>query len=346
MCYIITPYLKRDVGHTNVYEMRGIVQVLLSLGFAVDMVDYRSYRARNKKKYAAVVGFGPVFDSYLGRADTKKLYYATGAPNYFQHWRTHEKLAAFFKTHGEYLPGSARSPLRVDTDALIFSDAVLHLGTDFNDHLFRQFNQNVVRVPAPIFDQANQADPPTKDWAKMHRNILWVGGRGAIHKGLDLYLQQAERVPNLTFHVLWDIEQELGFFEAMRRAHAISNVVFHGYRRIGTKEYLEVVSSCGFVVCPSVSEGVSTSVLCAALYGGCLAIVSPESNIPTEVVFRSIDSRAPGSLGDTLADIESGQYPVGELNRRSMAAREFLEKCHGLAVFESRLAEICRHVLV
>ena len=82
LIYITLPFRNKNINsHTNLQEARAIADVLMDLGFVVDVMDYRNNYYVDVCQYDVVMGFGDFFEnSFFRDCEALRIYYATGAP--------------------------------------------------------------------------------------------------------------------------------------------------------------------------------------------------------------------------------------------------------------------------
>jgi glycosyltransferase involved in cell wall biosynthesis len=112
----------------------------------------------------------------------------------------------------------------------------------------------LVTVSVPRMDEVIRRPP----LLPAGREFLWFGGRGAVHKGLDLVLEAFADVPALALHVAGYVDQEPDFVKAYRRElFDTPNITYHGFMEIGSAAFAKILEKVFCFIAPSCSEGIS-----------------------------------------------------------------------------------------
>jgi len=100
---------------------------------------------------------------------------------------------------------------------------------------------------------------------KNKKSFLWFGSVGAIHKGLDILIDIAYKNSDFDLHIcgLSKYEEHL-FQEIIPKCNNIHN---HGFLSVTSQAFIDIINSSAFMVFPSCSEAMSTSVLTVARHG-------------------------------------------------------------------------------
>ena len=96
------------------------------------------------------------------------------------------------------------------------------------------------------------------------RNFLWFGSSGAIHKGLDILLDIFKENKNLKLYIAGLSDTEKWVISHYKDCKNIINL---GFVDVQSLEFIEIMDKVAFVLLPSASEGMSTSVLTCMKHG-------------------------------------------------------------------------------
>lgn len=273
-----------EYSHTNLWEIREIVNILNSLGFVVDVID----RSRNdflpEDKYDLFLGLGSgasgkyfsKYASIMHRAI--KVLLATGPmPNESNRLVQHQ-YDLFNIRHG-----SKVTAMRLYSD-LKFNSFVEHIDYVFSigesDQLCHQTYESIGK---PVFNYFPSGSPEIYFnfyWMKTRSKIkfLCFAGNGFICKGVDLVVEAFLDMPELELYVCGP-DTEKGFFEVLgKRIEESKNIHYEGFVKVGGKRFNELIADCSYVIFASSSEGCATSVT-TVMRAGLVPILSPEVGI-------------------------------------------------------------------
>jgi glycosyltransferase involved in cell wall biosynthesis len=278
--YLVDPVLNPDsVPSKTMFSNAGIalsmVDVLVELGFAVDVVNYDDRRFRPRARYDLFIGHGGT--NYQGidnslPPDCCKIYFSTGS-----YWKTHNAAEL---ARAEYL--WQRRGIRLPPDRFISeseewanvrANAIVALGNERVRASYERFDRVYVLNNAAYPDTHFLANP--KDFEAGRKNFLFYAGPGNLHKGLDLVL---EAFASSDAHVFICQEISEDFASAFCRELALRNIHALGFVPARSPDFYEVVAKCNTVILPSCSEGSPGSVI-ECLHQGLIPVVTPECNL-------------------------------------------------------------------
>jgi len=322
--YKIFPFLnKRDsinyTYHSNNWQILEIAKQLNYLGLSVDIIDRDSDidRLNLSDKYKIFIGLavgnsGKHFASIASMVPSaKKVIYAAGPEPTLSNKLIKERYLNLYKRKNVTL-----MPRRV-IDKVDFSqcisnaDAIFCVGNSFAINSFAQFNIPVHQ----IYPSTRPESRPISNQRKSSKNFTYFGGNGAIVKGLDLLVEVFSENPDLNLYICSPYEQE--FFdiygEIIKRSN---NIHWEGFVHVGSEQFNRISSICSFVILPSCSEGIATSVA-ACMRRGMIPIVTPESGIDIEDFGLSITSISVDDIENLVRT--ASLFDTGEIFSRSRA---------------------------
>jgi len=339
ICYIISPFYhkKRSIKHANVIESRIIAKEFYDLGYSVDVVDYRSTRKIDYSKYDVIFGFGHSFsNSFKIDIQIIRICYLTGSsPNF-----SNEKEA--MRIHDIYLhSGKLLTPRREAywpwMNVVINSDMVVLTGNDNTKTTYEGLNQNIKTVPVPVIPSKLKPD------SILGSGFLWFGGAGAVHKGLDLVLDaSSEIVDEFSIDICGPLENEKDFFKLYQSKLDKSNVIFHGMIDVESNEMQNLINKNSFIILPSCSEGMASSVTtCMQL--GLIPIISKECGI--DLGEHSILIEELTISGVTKAMKNALSLNEDELLRKKELSIKHVNKINTPAKYKEEISEAIRSIL-
>lgn len=168
--------------------------------------------------------------------------------------------------------------------------------------------------------------------------FIWIGSSGAVHKGLDILLDVFARHPELELRILGLNESDRRILQSLMN----SNVRNYGYiPSIKSEEFAQIVAGCGFVVLPSCSEGLATSVI-TGMNHGLIPLVTAETNIisPTGEVFSDFNVE---TVEETI--VRWSKMDVNFLTEQSILTRDFAFATYSFEQYAARMNEIIEAII-
>jgi hypothetical protein len=268
--------------HSIRWEGRALARLLLEFGFDIDVLDIHKGEIPNDHPpYRAIVFHHN--DLYRHRSrlgpDTVKIALMTGSNPDFQIRQEERRIVAMQQRRpGPYAP-KRRVPF-VDQELFSYrlADHCLLVGngttlSTYPDNLRDKITLADVSLTWPLYVK------PRPDLAPREREFLWLGGIGAVLKGLDLVLEVLGRNPQWILNVVGPARDEPDFAALYRRElFECPNIRVHGWQQLASASMKEIASRSFAFVAPSASEGMSGSAA-ACLAMGLYPILSKECGI-------------------------------------------------------------------
>jgi hypothetical protein len=286
LSYIIYPFKKQSLSHTNYYEAITYAKVLDEMGYAVDIVHYTYDKHIDFSKYDLLVGFGEPFTTYFksGFTNTKTIYYGTGMHQCRQNNATLKRLKQVYIKKRKWLTDSIRYVDKTWNYQTMLVDGIIVLGNDVCMESYSKFyNGPIYGIPAPFYKTFNGYQILSeRSKYRTKTNFLWFGGKGLIHKGLDLVLEFFSDNPQFKLHVCGPIKNEPKFEkEYFKELYQTENIITHDFINISSDAFRDILLDCSFVIFPSCSEGGSPSIITAIGNGALIPIITRETTIST-----------------------------------------------------------------
>ncbi|NNC87294.1 MAG: glycosyltransferase [Akkermansiaceae bacterium] len=265
--------------HTNYWQSRQMVRTLSELGFTVDVIDYRNARFVPEKKY-------DVFVDVRNNMERLAPLLGDGCLKIF-HIDTAHLLAnnAGEAVRLRELADRRRVALQArrfeqPSRGIEFADRATGNAGPFAVRTHEYAGTPIHPLPAPVAQLHDW--PADKDWERCRSRFLWMGSGGLVHKGLDLVLEAFALLPDCHLTVCAPLDSEPDFKRAFHRElYDSPNVDAVGWVDVEGEQFRKILGSCGALVYPSCSEGLSTSTI-ECMHAGLIPIMSPETGIPAE----------------------------------------------------------------
>ncbi|HCZ9271959.1 TPA: hypothetical protein O4G62_003532 [Vibrio alginolyticus] len=272
--FIVHPYLKKLNNHPNTRELFCIVECFNNLGYNVDVVDYR--KKKHKGSYDIVFGFGSCYDyALVNNPDATKILYSTGSPIYFQNSESVKCIKRIQHKKKSILDNVDRYLRITEEDwgtQLVLSDSIISIGDDRTKSLFKEYNDNVFLLPPLVEYRKVTVDFFSRLKEKQY---LWFGGKGSVHKGLDLVLEQFVKSGE-KLYIAGPIENELEIYSTELEQ---SNITYLGMIDIYSSVFEDLMHKVSFIILPSCSEGSATSVLTCIYSANLIPIISEQCGL-------------------------------------------------------------------
>ena len=339
----------RTVGHSGALESWAIRDALVALDYSVDVVSFVSEADIEYGKYDLVFGFGVPFEKsfYDPHFKGKRIMYLTGACPSFSNLALARRARNFAQRHGQFLRPRRTASIPWDY-SLECADAIFVLGNQWTLSTYAQYSPSkyLVAVPTPVALPAECGDrttPASMDEAGPVR-FVWLGGSGALHKGLDLVVDamvQARFPWHLDVFGLKNVEED--FVQYFKETTVgVSDITLHGFVDLGDAEVRDFLEKVPFVVFPSCSEATAGSVI-ACMAMGCVPIVTTEAGVDLMDFGILIEGGTPEAV--LAAMKRAAELSSAEIQRRRKKVLKHVAEVHGREGFEKNILSCLSKVL-
>lgn len=352
MCHLPEAFTGKELPkhHSNLTECHVVARCFDRLGYSVDCSS-RTKTGIDYSPYEVVFGInGNAFMGSFGsdgKPEPLRIFYSVGAETCFNYRHTSIRNLDFHRRHGRwmlgsnrYMPGDPRNYYEAH-----FSDAVICLG---NEYVYRQFlseescGRRYNRLPAFYFKVAEPAKE--KDFSLCRRNILWFGSSGMLHKGLDIAIDFVVAHPEFTLHICGGSRQESAFREYyMPIIKANGNIVMHGFVDIESQEFAHILSQCGVLLNPSVSEGGAVAVLNVLGNGALLPVCSRATGIDIDGYGAVVDEMTYDAFEQALLDVD--KLPLKEFEQRAWEAYKDISVNYTVEKYEENMYNLLKGII-
>ncbi len=329
LSYITAPFeAGLSYAHSSFRECATAAKIFHELGYCVDVISYLSSREVDYSRYNVIYGMGPVLErSFYGGHDVRvlRIFYATGCNPIYSNVHTTLKVREFRLRHGQLLMESSRVLKDSQMAQILLSDVVVVLGNQFVLNTYTQFDPQGVgryhRLDA-FYHDCYDIDLAHKDFESAKKHFLWFGSGGLLHKGLDVLLDIFSDRDDIYLHICGAPETERGFFDYYQRSISRSrNIMNHGFVKLESQSFREIMDTCGYVLSPSVSEGGAAAILNAIANGGLIPIVTKTTGLDVTDFGWQID-------GPTISGFENAINEATRLDNKSVQSLAMRSKSH------------------
>ena len=259
--YDRTAYSLRHANvHTNLQEMMQMIKVLIDMDYSIDVCACNNEDAALEMPsdyYDVIFGFGDMFK--LAKKRNPKAYtimYMTENPYTISRNGERERIDYFYERTGRKISYARTGKFYMENDELL-ADAVICLGEK------KYFsNKNIQRIyPSAFKNRKYEVNVCEK---RKSINFLVFGVKGFVHKGNDLLLEVFDKHPEWNLYMCGREIKE----ECKRLGLVLPNNARDcGFVDVCSDKFLELIEICPFVLLPSCSEGMSTSLLTCMRHG-------------------------------------------------------------------------------
>lgn len=320
--------------HSNQWECAEIARLFLQRGYAVDIIRWDNTSFKPKRNYAIIIDIHQNIERLFPflKPNCIKIMHITAAHWIFQNAAEYRQLLALKERRR-----AAISPQRIVPPAknIEHADYATILGNGFSKSTYEYAQKTFFPIPLSTTTLFNK--PAKKDFELCRKNFIWIGGGGAVLKGLDLVLEYFSEHPEYRLTVCKNMKSEPDFENLYRRElYETPNIKAVGKINIASKEFSEIINNSLGLIFPSASEGQSGSVI-TSIHAGLIPIISRESGVDVEnfgIILKNNSKESICEAIDTLAKESSSQ-----LRERAYAAWEYARKHNTQETFSRAFAE-------
>lgn len=344
MCHLPEAFSGKELPkyHSNFTECYTIAKCFDKLGYSVDCVS-RTKTGIDYSQYDIVFGING--NAFMGvfsaneKVKPLKIFYSVGAETLFNYKVTTLRNRDFHDRHGfwlldsnRYMPGDVRTYYETS-----LSDAVICLGDKFVfNHFVAEDKQSEKYRWLPAFYFPTVEAPIKKNFSLCRKSILWFGSSGMVHKGLDIAIDFAIEHPEYTLHICGGSRQETDFWNYyMPKIKANKNIHLHGFVDIESDKYAQILSQCGILLNPSISEGCAVSVLNVLGNSALLPVYSKATGIDLSNVGVSVANVTYKEFEKALLELEA--MPDKEFEQKAQDAHSLVKENYTLKKYEEQM---------
>lgn len=257
-----------SLGNTHSQEFICIINCLVKKGFIIDAIDFANPPKCVDSNYNVVIGLGETWRlaSKQNPQAIKILYLTENTPD-FSYKREKERIEYLKERHGISFPIQRSGKFFQKEDFEKINGIMCMCG--------EYIRQDLPKIPIWFFSPTGLYNSNFSISSDLQlrsvKHYIWFGSTGIIHKGLDILLDAFSRHQDLILHVCGCKKSDI---------HKIRNLIppnfiFHGFVKVDTDDFLSLMRKCSFVILPSCSEAMATSVL-TCMNHGLIPIVTKE----------------------------------------------------------------------
>lgn len=315
-----------------------MAETFTKLGFNVDVIDAINKTFVPKKKYTYCIDIRSNlarFTSFLNPSCVK-IFHIPAAHWLFQNTAEYKRLLDIKERRKITL-----SPRRTVEPSynIEYADLATLLGNDFTANTYKYAGKKIHRIP--ISTTHTFPSPENKNFEKIKKNFVWIGGSGMAHKGLDLVLETFNDLPEFSLTILGKLSPDFG--EAYKKElFNTHNIKYIGWIDPGSTEFKSIAINAVSIVYPSSSEGQTGSII-LAMHAGFIPIISYESGVDVENFGVILKENTIDEIKKQVHFIAS--LSIEELKKRSIEAWKYANENHTRENFSKKYKEFVTKLL-
>lgn len=326
--------------HTNPWECLIIADILLERGFDVDVIDWMNATFVPKKKYKMVIDVNQNLERFAQvlPQECVKIFYITGAHWRYQNEAERKRLEELKERRGCILePRRQMNP----SNNIEYADYASALGNGFAKDTFSYANKNIENIP--LLSVAQFPSPERKDFKNIKKNFVWIGGGGAVHKGLDRVLEAFAHIPEYKLTVCGPVAAEIDFVECYKKElYETPKIELAGRIDVRGEQFKKIIDNSVGLIYPSCSEGQAGSVI-TGLHAGLIPIITRQSGVNAEPFGVRLTTASVEEIRRAMTVIS--ESPAEELKKRSIAVWEYARANHTRENFRKKYAAFIDNVI-
>jgi glycosyltransferase involved in cell wall biosynthesis len=337
--FLLKPGTKLSTFHSNYWECAEIANTFLEKGYRVDVINWDNERFAPRYHYDICVDVHNNLRNltpYL--KNTLKIFHITNA-----HWSVAKeneelRLSALKQRRGVILVSRRTLTPSYNIEE---ADCATMLGNDYTESTYAFAKKEIFRVP--VSSPFTFEFPKQKNFDAARKHFLWLGGSGAVHKGLDITLEAFAHTPELQLTVCGPIKSEEDFLHAYNKElNQTSNISYLGRIDLAGPKFLELVYSCGAVILPSSSEGGGGSVI-NCMQAGLVPVVTKETSVDTVDFGIIIPEATVEGVVNAIQNV--AKMSADELRTRSERAWHYARLHHTQELFAKNYRDTIETIL-
>jgi glycosyltransferase involved in cell wall biosynthesis len=348
LAYIVDPFLlaagqQPSSSHTHYVESLLMTQVFRTLGYDVDVIDYRNRDFQPTRDYAVFVSARTHFATLARRLAPGciKIAHLDTSHFLFNNAAAYARLLALRGRRG----AATHSLKLIEANwAPEHADYLTILGNEFTLGTYRYADKPMYALPVPTPNE--YPSPAGKDFEAARHRYLWLGSHGLAHKGLDLVLEAFARMPEMHLTVCGPVDQryERHFRAAYHRElYETGNIDTVGWIDVGSADFQRLADSSLGLIYPSAAEGQAGAVV-TCLRAGLIPLISRESGVDVDDFGTILEDCSVESIEGTIR--ATSAQPAETLRAMAQRGWEYARARHSRAGYLDRYREVIEAILM
>lgn len=324
---------EKQVFHSQVLEMNQIVKEFINRDYCIDIINCHEELALEiikDNKYDVIFGLSDIFYNLcILNSEAKRIIYVTENHPRFSLEKESERINYYYERYKRKFP-ILRSNLYFKEKHFNVVDYAILMGESnyFTNYSFP------IKTIEPTGLVNNKYIYRERNYEKSKKNFLWFGGKGAIHKGLDLLIDVFSNREDIILHICGLDKKEKRRLKIKQK----KNIKIYGTISIYSDTFLELVNKCNFIILPSCSEAHSTGILTGMMHSLIPIVMenSGFSRLDNKCIF--LKSFKIDYLNSKLSEISN--YNNSYLKKMEIEVYEFSRNKFNIKSYSYKLKEI------
>ncbi len=332
---------RRETHHTEPWECTQMARTFLDLGYQVDVISKHNEEFVPRKDYSFFIDvstnmerIGPLLND-----DCVKILHIAWAHWLFHNSAESQRCLALQRRKGVSVrPRRQRKP----NLAIEHAECATTLGNEFTISTYAYAQKPIFCVPNTTI--AVYPSPRDKDFDVCRNHFLWLGGRGLVHKGLDLVLDAFMELPPEYHLTICGAIDEEDFTRAYHEElYETPNIHTTGWIDVESREFLEIANKCIGLVYPSCSESGCGGVM-VCMHAGLIPIVSYETSVDVKDFGAILKESSVGEIQDSVRRLS--RLPTKELEAMAWRTWEHARAHHTREKFAQEYEKVIRKIVI
>jgi hypothetical protein len=335
------------IRHANVLQATQIIHYFVSRDFCVDYCfynDWYSFDILRNRKYDVIIGQGMMYKALCkdSLASIKICILSENHPETVK--RKYEERLLYFRErhpHTSLKESIARTDI-LDVEQFKLSTHGILMNSKFNADNYKEFDHLYLVNSNAMFNQQFCFDEMViMNYINASKNrVLWFGSGGIIHKGLDILMDVVREMPDIELNCYGVKAKESKLFKHLSGP----NTHNRGHVNVMSDDfYREVVLKHNFVVFPSCSEGMATSVATCMAYG-IIPVVTKETGFNPCDCIIILDDYKKENIKEAIIKMRS--LPDDEILNLRKQCYHYARNNFSLKHFDESFTEIMNNILI
>ncbi len=315
--------------HTNNLELYKIIQYFISRNYCIDVCacnDISALEYARKQRYDIIFGLGKVYRG-LWEQNAFHIQYMTENPYSISYEKEKERLDYLYERKGMKADFCRTGKYYQEHDEER-ADMIICTG----DPRYYQQTGKLVRRTWP----SAMINKTVIDFTNRKQNsFLVLGSNGFVHKGNDLLIEVFNKHSEWELYLCGNNVTE----QAGEYGYSLNqNVHDCGYIDIQSKQFVELVEKCTFILLPSCSEAPSTAVMTGMCHGMIPIIMHGNGMDELTEYCEFFDDYRIKSIEEKLQEVQ--KMKDEEIIMREKKVQEYACSKYTLNLFYEQFADI------
>jgi len=337
--FTLAPYEHKSLLHSNYQECKTIADIFSKKGYDIDVINATNTTFIPKKHYSFLIDIKSNIERLRKMLpDTTMVMHIVESHHLFHNKAEQARLEQLYKRKGVKL---IRRRTTEEHQNVENADYLEGLGNKHTLSTYSHIKKDIYSVP--ISTTVRFESPAHKNFDLIRKNFLWIGGGGAVHKGLDILLELFSKTPDYTLHICGPVRAEEDFINLYKKElFETKNIHLYGRISPDSKEFKKIIDNTLVVIYPSSSEGQAGSVI-TAMHAGLIPIVSVESGVDIDNFGITLKNCTEEEIKKEIKFLST--LPTTTLKQMALETWEYANTHHTIETFKKHYEDFVTNIL-